>query len=313
MANSSQPKTVQSGFIAGGIIVMIAISGYFVGLRQTNSAISMTRPVEVVKETSRRDLTGARDVPVAVRYIDQDWSANGVNRAWRSSLVDFQQAPVSPPPPGSNATPQQKRVALKDRAQRRAYDGAPPVVPHPITQDSSAACLACHGQGLQVKDRFASKISHPTFGGSCTQCHVSTQNAFSAAEAALWTALWTAPLTENTFRGKEAPAAGARAWPGAPPTVPHSTLMRSDCMSCHGPSGLFALRTPHPERQSCVQCHVPSAENDQRQFVAAPPLDAPPPPLPPSEPVVTPEPVVAPPSAPAPPVAAPVPSTPLPE
>ncbi len=298
MANSSQPKTVQSGFIAGGIIVMIAISGYFVGLRQTNSAISMTRPVEVVKETSQRDLTGAKDVPVAVRYIDQDWSANGVNAAWRTSLTDFQQAPVPPPPPGSNATPQQKRIALKDRAQRRAYDGAPPVVPHPIAQDSSASCLACHGQGMQVKDRFASKISHPTFGGSCTQCHVSTQHAFDAVEAALW----TPPLTENTFRGKEAPASGSRAWPGAPPTVPHSTLMRSDCMSCHGPSGLFALRTPHPDRQSCAQCHVPSAENDQRQFQDAPPLDSTTPAallrvISPPAPVAAPAPPVAPPPA----------------
>lgn len=268
MAATSQPKTLQSGMIAGGIIVMVAISGYFVGLRQTNSAISITRPVEVIKPEARRDLTGATNVPVAVRYIDQDWSANGVNAAWRSSLVDFQQAPV--PPPGGTSTPEQKRAALKDRAARRAYDGAPPVVPHPITQDSSASCLACHGQGMQVKDRFASKISHPAFGGSCTQCHVSTQHAFSASDAALW----AAPLTENSFQGKAAPAAGTRAWKGAPPTVPHRTLMRSDCMSCHGPSGLFALRTPHPERQSCVQCHVPAAENDQRQFIPAPPLDA---------------------------------------
>ncbi|MDZ4402517.1 hypothetical protein [Prosthecobacter sp.] len=297
MADTRQPKTLQSSMIAGGIIVMLAVSGYFVGLRQTNSAISMTRPVENVRPEARRDLTGATNVPVAVRYIDQDWSAKGVNAMWRNSLVDFQQVPVPPPDAKRVMPPEQKQAALRDRAARRAYDGAPPVVPHPVTQDSSASCLACHGQGMQVKDRFASKMSHASLGGSCTQCHVSTQHAFTAVEAARW----TAPLTENTFHGKEAPAAGTRAWKGAPPTVPHRTLMRSDCMSCHGPSGLFALRTPHPERQSCVQCHVPAAENDQRLFVSAPPLDAARPAAP--KPVVAPAPVVVPPA----PIAAPPP------
>ena len=203
MADTPPPKSLQSGMIAGGIIVMIAVSGYFVGLRQTNSAISMTRPVEVPQADSRQDLSGTAVVaPMAVRYIDQNWPAQGVNALWRTSLVDFVPVPSTPPDANRVITPGEKGAALKDRAARRAYDGAPPVVPHPITQDSSAACLACHGQGLQVKDRFASKISHPVFGGSCTQCHVSSHHAFTAAEAALF----TAPLTENTFQGKTAPA-----------------------------------------------------------------------------------------------------------
>jgi len=42
--------------------------------------------------------------------------------------------------------------------------------------------------------------------------------------------------------------------------------MREDCMSCHGPQGLFGLRTPHPDRPSCLQCHVPNAELDQHNF-----------------------------------------------
>ncbi|MCB1204573.1 MAG: hypothetical protein KDN18_09965 [Verrucomicrobiae bacterium] len=270
MPEHPKSKRVESGLIAGGIIVLVAVSGYFVGLRQTNSAIAMTRAVPVVKEGTHRDLTGATDVPVAVRYIEQDWSLHGPNAEWRNSLVDFRQPAASAPGGAQPVAPEVKRAALQARAGRRAYDGAPPVVPHPITQDSSAACLACHGQGLQVKDRFASKISHPTFGGSCTQCHVSSQGAFSAAEAAVF----AVALTDNSFQGAEAPPAGPRAWPGAPPVVPHRTLMRSDCMSCHGPNGLFALRTPHPERQSCSQCHVSAAASDQRQFLPALPLDA---------------------------------------
>lgn len=267
MAELPKSRRVESGLIAGGIIVLVSVSGYFMGLRHTNSAIAMTRAVTVVKEDTRRDLTGAKDVPVAVRYIEQDWSRNGPNAGWRNSLVDFQQPPV--PVPGATAPVAAEAIeaARAERASRRAYDGAPPVVPHPVTQDSSAACLACHGEGLQVKDRFASKISHPTFGGSCTQCHVSSRGAFSAADAAEF----AAALTENSFQGAAAAPRLPRAWPGAPPVVPHRTLMRSDCMSCHGSKGLFALRTPHPERQACTQCHVSAAAADQRQFLSPPP------------------------------------------
>lgn len=270
MPGEPKSKRVESGLIAGGIVVMVAVSGYFVGLRQTNSAIAMTRAVPLAKREPHRDLFGGADVPVAVRYIDQDWSSHGPNSEWRNSLVDFRQPAPSAPDETGPAAPEAKRDALRARAGRRAYDGAPPVVPHPVAQDSSAACLACHGPGLQVKDRFASKISHPTFGGSCAQCHVSSQGAFGAADAAVFAA---APA-ENSFQGAEAPPNGPRAWPGAPPVVPHRTLMRSDCMSCHGPKGLFALRTPHPERQSCSQCHVSAAASDQRQFLPAPPPDA---------------------------------------
>jgi cytochrome c-type protein NapB len=79
------------------------------------------------------------------------------------------------------------------------------------------------------------------------------------------------PLAGNSFVGLNPPLKGTRAWPLAPPTIPHSTLMRSDCLSCHGPQGLYGLRTPHPERQSCVQCHVPGAELDQHRFLSAGP------------------------------------------
>ncbi|HMO36955.1 MAG TPA: hypothetical protein PKA06_13015, partial [Gemmatales bacterium] len=32
-------------------------------------------------------------------------------------------------------------------------------------------CMACHGEGLKVQDRVATKMSHP-FYTNCTQCHV---------------------------------------------------------------------------------------------------------------------------------------------
>ena len=54
MPEHPKSKRVESGLIAGGIIVLVAVSGYFVGLRQTNSAIAMTRavPVEITVDAA---------------------------------------------------------------------------------------------------------------------------------------------------------------------------------------------------------------------------------------------------------------------
>jgi hypothetical protein len=40
--------------------------------------------------------------------------------------------------------------------------------------------------------------------------------------------------------------------------------MREACASCHGPSGKRGLRSTHPVRASCQQCHARSAALDQR-------------------------------------------------
>jgi nitrate reductase (cytochrome), electron transfer subunit len=186
---------------------------------------------------------------------------DGPNANWQSHIGHLVQ-PVVPPGTLTNVSDQLRALAREQRALRRAYDGAPPLVPHPITQDSAASCLACHGPGLVVKDRTASKISHEHFT-SCTQCHVSSVGL----QIPTGDNLLLQPMTENQFVGFQAPLKGTRAWPDAPPTVPHSTLMRSDCISCHGPNGLPGLRTPHPERHSCTQCHVPAAELDQHLFM----------------------------------------------
>jgi predicted CXXCH cytochrome family protein len=55
--------------------------------------------------------------------------------------------------------------------------------------------------------------------------------------------------------------AGDRATPGAPPRIPHRTLMRENCVACHdGPGAREEARTSHPERWRCRQCHVPVTE-----------------------------------------------------
>ena len=59
-----------------------------------------------------------------------------------------------------------------------------------------------------------------------------------------------------------------RAYPGAPPTIPHLLISEKgiggkNCLQCHQNGGYvdqfkaFAPVTPHPEWANCKQCHVP--------------------------------------------------------
>ena len=45
--------------------------------------------------------------------------------------------------------------------------------------------------------------------------------------------------------------------PGSPPLIPHDIQGRQKCAACHvGPSSPRELRTSHPERLNCMQCHI---------------------------------------------------------
>jgi nitrate reductase (cytochrome), electron transfer subunit len=259
------PETYKkAAFIVGAVLVTASVSGYFMGLRQTGSQISMTRTISLATpDPERRAIMESNNVPVAVGYAKQDWLRDGPNANWSNHLAKLVQATFDPTT-FTNVTEAERAQAIGERAARRAFDGAPPVVPHPIVQDSAASCLACHGPGLVIKDKVASKMSHAEYA-SCTQCHVPA----GGPEIPNVQSELLAALAENDFNGLAASQKGTRAWAQAPPTVPHSTLMRTDCMSCHGPQGLFGLRTPHPDRQSCLQCHVPNAERDQHYFFRA--------------------------------------------
>lgn len=248
-------------FIAGAVLVTAAFSGYFMGLQQTGSQLNTPRTISLtVPEAERLAILETQNVPVATSYSEQRRLQDGPNADWENHLRKLIQTPVDMATL-TNVSEADRVLALSERSRRRAFNGAPPVVPHPVAQDSAASCLACHGPGLVIKNKVASKMSHAVYT-SCTQCHVPAGGPrILQPESELLT-----PIAENQFVGLAASLKGSRAWPQAPPTIPHSTLMRSDCSSCHGPQGLFGLRTPHPDRQACVQCHLPGAELDQRFF-----------------------------------------------
>lgn len=152
--------------------------------------------------------------------------------------------------------PGASKTVAANRALRRAYDGAPPVIPH---QDFAAACLSCHLTGMAVPDvGFAPTVPHANvaFGGAmgrCRQCHVYAQ-------------------TDEIFAGSEFVGfaqdlrKGDRLHEFAPPRIPHQMLLRENCLACHdGPAAREEIRCSHPERTRCLQCHVPM--NEASSFV----------------------------------------------
>jgi len=151
--------------------------------------------------------------------------------------------------------------ALESRQAKRAFEGAPPAIPHPVSAGGAAECLACHENGFQLGGRVARPMPHAVLA-SCTQCHVSTQTSVTQTPPS------AAAKAPSRFAAAASPSHGARAYHGAPPVIPHSTWMREECLACHGPAGAAGLHTRHPERQSCTQCHAPSARLDQAPVLA---------------------------------------------
>jgi cytochrome c-type protein NapB len=247
----------QQGFkVFLAIVFAAAISGYFSGLRQAPSRgaspPSDSRDAHATSNSSHK-------APRAASYAELRSANLGPNRDFRPSLDEL------PPPEKINSRKKYPRysdddilLALADRAERRAFDGAPPVVPHPITQLGSESCLACHSAGSKVGDSHAPKICHQHLT-NCTQCHAEGHRSMEAPPETL-----ASMMAENDFVGLEAPLHGERASRTAPPIIPHTTWMRNDCVSCHGPSGRNAIQTRHPYRQNCMQCHAPTAQLEQQ-------------------------------------------------
>ncbi len=247
------------------IVLAAAITGYFSGLRHPLERAPQGHPTHPPTYHPPTVDARAHAAPIAVSYSELRTTNLGPNRNFYPSLQLL--APPQPatpdeiPPPANDAAVKQ---TLAKRTQRRAFDGAPPTAPHPITQLGSESCLICHGPGVKIGDTTAPTICHEHLA-NCTQCHVEDKPGGGALGETL-----PNYLGANDFTPLTASLWGERAWQGAPPTIPHTTWMRTDCMSCHGPAGSNAIRTTHPWRQSCLQCHASSATLDQRPDLTYP-------------------------------------------
>lgn len=189
----------------------------------------MGRALRDANAPAELPLTGQGETPSIA-------TESGVFRLSRLALA-YRDAPPTP----ANGR------SLRTFDARRAYPGAPPIIPHPLADATSyggRTCLACHADGGWVPklDAYAPVTPHPELT-SCVQCHV------PAAASSLFRA--------TTFARAARPAIGQAALPGSPPAIPHDLQMRDNCLACHaGPSAVREIRTTHPERINCRQCHA---------------------------------------------------------
>jgi len=225
-------------------VLGLAVMGFSLGIRGNSHDRAATSP---------SGAPSPYDAPPAPTYFDVVRRPLGPNVDFKSTLALLAQPATTPPP--AKPDPIARATALASRAARRAYDGAPPVIPHAVDARHASACIACHGEGLTVGDAVARKIPHPLWT-QCTQCHVEQENRMFGDVV----------LAENTFLGFMAADFAHRATLGAPPVTPHPISTRQDCVSCHGQKGEVGLRTSHPERQNCLQCHPSAMPMDFREL-----------------------------------------------
>jgi nitrate reductase (cytochrome), electron transfer subunit len=161
---------------------------------------------------------------------------------------------------------------LKTFRYLRAYPGAPPRIPHGLTPTEfrTSACNTCHERG-GYSARFAAYVPltpHPE-QRMCLQCHVGDDAVTGISQ----------PSSDPNSRCPQchgsggAPRAYANAkldwrttaWPELPRLtpdrnplpIPHDLASRGNCLPCHaGPAAVAEIRTGHPERADCRQCHV---------------------------------------------------------
>lgn len=225
--------------IVGGI----AFVGFWVGLRQSPAVAEYTSFSE---EAIAQNAVAAR--------TNEELSIT----PWSSSAERWAPAPGMVADPVTTKDKGAYEAAMDARALARAYEGAPPTIPHPVGQGSARECVVCHQSGAQVGTATAPPIPHQAYT-SCSQCHVPQAGPLPAMNPPSF-----APLTESDFVGHRQAPAPYQAYLGAPPQQPHTSFMREECGSCHGRQGRPGLQSSHPERQSCQQCHTPSAVVDKR-------------------------------------------------
>lgn len=258
------------GTVLGGLACGLGLVGFLVGMYD--------QPLSPAKQMIQKKMegeVGLSHFAPAPTYSQIDSQLYGVNRDWKSDYAKLKQDN-----PGLFEqvvrTPEMKNEALQDRLRTRAFDTAPPAIPHPIDQRTAESCLACHGKGMTISGNVATKMSHPMLT-NCTQCHVEQASSMPKglvsnhkSQGGIASETWP---PNNGFDGVKRAGPGTRLLPGLPPTIPHTLHMRDDCMSCHGTIARPGIRTTHPWLQNCRQCHAADGDVERAVFSVTNRLD----------------------------------------
>lgn len=237
-------RVVGIGAAAGLMVVLVLVAGPRVF---SGRADSLGGPAPAI-------VPGARPIPAEADVF-------------RTRLEDF----GADPDPELRVRSHRRTLAMHRRL--RAFPGAPPRIPHGLTDEEfkGGYCNTCHERGGYV-ERFAAYAPvtpHPELA-SCLQCHVADDRlvgravpsgggASVCAQCHVLDAIAAPPPQFVALDWPEPrwPALGQAALPGAPPAIPHRLDFRGNCLACHGGMGaVHEIRATHPERANCRQCHL---------------------------------------------------------
>ena len=164
-------------------VIAIAVIGYFVGIRdgvpREDYSETAAQSIDVLAEQADPEsekaiaaeairLDGSElAIPAAAYSEMRQTELDSLSRSTPSlerihSGNEYQQCISCHNPHTAEVKPneQDKLRSLAIRASRRAFNGAPPVIPHAIEGTNDAACYACHGEGALVGQRVANRMSH---------------------------------------------------------------------------------------------------------------------------------------------------------
>lgn len=255
------PPPRRWGLVLAALVIALSVVGFISGI------LDLAEPTKPPQVQSK--LSNAGETLLVPDYRQMNSAAYGPNRNWHS---DLSRLPQSTPGMFDQVirTPELKTAALHDRLRTRAFDGAPPAIPHVVSQTNADSCLACHGKGMILDGKVATRMSHQLLT-NCTQCHVETSSTMTSEPEAIapdsqplaLASTGGAAVADNSFAGILRAGPGTRLFAGAPPTIPHALHMREDCLSCHGLVARPGLRTTHPWLTNCQQCHAADAERER--------------------------------------------------
>lgn len=229
------------------VSTIVAVAAFIVVATQPRSAAPPPQPPDTSGYVMTTDASIASEAPV-----------------FRTHPAMFAIAPAS-----SRERPAHPRTLATYRTLRE-YPGAPPRIPHGFTADEfrTGACKTCHERG-GYSPRFGAYVPvtpHPEMT-ACLQCHVGN-------DAVTGVSLPSFDPNQrcrqcHTFDGSRGATPGldwrTSGWPtlakrtadSLPPVIPHDLDFRGNCLACHsGPAAVAELRTAHPDRTNCRQCHV---------------------------------------------------------
>ena len=138
------------------VVMSVAVAGYFTGLQAPRKVTEVDSNSVRDRQKTNRSHTPEEGVILATHYSEMTATRRTDRSRTQLSTLKSTIEPLAE----IQISPEEKLVALQQRARNRAFNGAPPTVPHSIDHQSDTACVACHQTGVVTASMRIPRMSH---------------------------------------------------------------------------------------------------------------------------------------------------------